>query len=418
MKQTFKKVFLLNLLLFSGLNAQSLTLTQAIEMALDYHPDVKVFKLKQAQSKESVSISRSEYLPQLSFNAEYDPIKTYVLPQNGTFHTKDEQGWHAGVVLKQKIWDFEKTTSAIDASKLQNSIDALNLKNAKASLALKVKTQYALMLVQQEAIEVRKKDLQTKKELYDQAQALVKLGMKTEADASRFLSSYYIAKNNLSISHANYEKARQTLELYIGQKLENNVVLETSVLYKELNITPLFSEVEHENPQLLATLESVKKSDALYTSIHAAHFGSIDAVASYDHQDTLNEYDAKVLGISATIPLYVGGRISAQAQQAALRTQEQKEHYNAQKISLQTEFESLLIDLARYTQTIAAKKAQLEASQATKKVLDARYKEGVSTYIEVLDATALYLDAELGLLEAYYSKSTIINTLTYLKGEF
>jgi outer membrane protein TolC len=49
-------------------------------------------------------------------------------------------------------------------------------------------------------------------------------------------------------------------------------------------------------------------------------------------------------------------------------------------------------------------------------VLDARYKQGLSTYIEVLDANALYLDAKLGLLEAKYAKSSIVNRIVYLQG--
>jgi outer membrane protein TolC len=50
-------------------------------------------------------------------------------------------------------------------------------------------------------------------------------------------------------------------------------------------------------------------------------------------------------------------------------------------------------------------------------VLDGRYKEGLSTYIEVLDASSLVLDAKLGLLEAYYEKTLSIDRIDYLKGK-
>ena len=314
-----KRSFLLNILLSLSVSAQSLSLDQAIDRALAYHPDIKVFELKRAQSLEGVSLSRSDYLPQVVLNAEYDPLKTYVLPQNGSFHTKDDQGWHAGVIVKQKIWDFEKTFKAIDAAKVQEDVDRAVLKDVKADLALKVKMQYALMVVQRQAITVRQKDLQSKQELYDQALALVKLGMKTEADATRFLSSLYISRNNLSISKANYEKARQTLELYIGIPIDQDVELDETILYQDLAHKTLFKEIEKNNPQLQASAKRVEKAQLLYESIHASHYGSVDALASYDYQNTLNEYDAKMIGITATIPLYLGGRISASHSRHRLR---------------------------------------------------------------------------------------------------
>ena len=77
----------------------------------------------------------------------------------------------------------------------------------------------------------------------------------------------------------------------------------------------------------------------------------------------------------------------------------------------------MLIDLKRYENTIIAKKSQLEASVATKELINARYTEGLVTYIEVLDATALELSSELGLLEAYFSRSMAQNRIKYLTGK-
>ena len=86
-------------------------------------------------------------------------------------------------------------------------------------------------------------------------------------------------------------------------------------------------------------------------------------------------------------------------------------------LALKEEIATIIIDIKRYNKTIDAKKAQLNTANKTHKLLEARYKEGLTTYIEVLDAVSLVLNAELGLLQAYYSKSISINKLVYLKGE-
>ena len=416
-----RSIFFSLIVLSLHLYAQELDQATAIEKALAYHPDIKRFVLQVTASKEGVKLARADYLPQVVLNAEYDPQRTYVLPQNGQFNTVDDDGWQAGAIVNQKIWDFTKTTSAIDASKQETKIAELSLVDAKALLVYKVKLQYALMVVQKKAIDVRQKDLEAKDELYKQAVAMVDQGLKTRADATRFLSSFYVAKDNLGIAKAAYEKARVTLSIYIGEPLDENVTLQKDILYQDAtplnDADALYRDVTTHNPQLQSAQESVHKNELIYKSVHAAHYGSIDAVASYTYQDTLNTYDATVVGLTLTVPLYVGGRISAQAQEAQIAESSAKEAYRSKELALEEEVQGLMIDLKRYDETIAAKKAQLEASQETQTLLNARYKEGLSTYIEVLDATALYLNAELGLLEAYYTKSAIIDRMDYLQGK-
>ncbi len=411
------KAFIFIIFCTLQLQAQSLSQNEAIQKALAYHPDIKRFILQVTSAQEGIKQSRSDYLPQVRFNAEYDPTRTYVLPQNGQFHTIDSDGWQAGVVLNQKIWDFGKTSSAIDSSKAETKIAALSLVDAKALMAYNVKTQYNLMVVQRKAVEVRQKDLEAKEALYKQSEAMVKQGMKTRADSTRFLSSYYVAQDNLSISEAAYEKARVALSLYIGEEVDVDVTLQEEILSPQEQEAVAYKEIENANPQLQSAKAGVEKSELLYESVHASHYGSIDAVASYNYQDTLNSYDATLVGITLTIPLYAGGRISAQAQQAKLAEDVAQAAYDSKALALKQEVQALEVDLARYEKTIAAKKAQLEASQETMTLLNARYKEGLATYIEVLDATALYLNAELGLLEAYYSRGTILNRIDYLQGK-
>lgn len=225
-----KKIgLLISFVLLSALDAQTLNLDECINKALNTHPDIKRFALQVQYSKSSVDVARADYLPQISLDAEYDPTKTYALPVNGAFYTKESDGWQAGANLNQKIWDFSKTTSNIKAQQVQEEVAKLSLEDAKALLAYKVKLQYELVLVQKEALHVRQKDLNTKEELYKQAQALVQQGMKTNADATRFLSSVYEAKDKLGIVQADFDKAKTILSLYINEPIDEDAHLQNTV---------------------------------------------------------------------------------------------------------------------------------------------------------------------------------------------
>jgi outer membrane protein TolC len=411
-----KKILFFVFIVANLLNAQHLNLDECIRKALNAHPDIQKFSIETKSAQSGVELAKADYLPQIVLNAEYNPIRTYTLPANGVFNTKESDGWAIGGILNQKIWDFSKTTSNIQAQELAEELSNLNLADAKALLAYKVKLQYELMLVQKVAIHVREKDLNAKEALYNQAEAFVKNGMKTTADASRFLASVYVAKENLAISRAIYEKAKTILALYINEPITDDVTLENT-LESNIQILPQEQTILNESPLLSGAKISIEKNELSYKASKAAYYGSLDAVASYTRQNTLNEYDSSLIGITYQLPLYTGGRTSALVEQARLNTQNAQATLNSKTLALKEEFNSLLIDIDRYGKTLEAKKSQLKASQQTQTLLEARYKEGLATYIEILDASALTLDAELGLLQAVYERSSALHRIEYLQGK-
>ena len=414
-----KKLLSLNLLLFTLiLQAQTLTLQQSIDKTLQNHPDVKAFTLKVRQSQTGYKTARSDYLPQVNLSAEYNPTQTYALPVNEKFHTVNDTYWSVGISLKQKIWDFSKTSLQIEASRRDEELSKLSLKDLKALLASKVKSLYELMVVQSEAIKVRKTDLHVKEAYYAQAKALFEQGLKTEADTSRFLSAVYTAKDNLAIAKASYEKARNSLSLYMGEKIPDDVTLQREVIKKDRSFSKdTAKEVLNTNNELKIYSETIQKNELLHKSAKAAHYGSLDLLASYNRIGSLNLYDTQLVGVALTIPLYAGGRLSAQTQNTQIGMQIAKEQKASKVLALKEEISNLLLDIQRYDETIEAKKALLESAKSTQRVLEGRYKEGLSTYIEVLDAASVVLDAQLGLLQAYYEKTLSIDRIDYLKGK-
>ena len=401
-----------------GLHAQTLTLRESIKRTLAHHPDVKQFMLRIQQAEQGYNSAYADYLPQLDLSASYSPQTTYVLPQNGTFQTINDTGWNAGVTLHQKVWDFAKTASLVEASRKDEDISKLSLAEVKALLVYKVKSLYELLVVEREAIRVREKDLESKKAFYAQSKALVKQGLKTHADSNRFLSSVYVAEDNLAIAKASFEKAKNSLSLYMGRSIESHVKLQRSLLKKKVpKLKNIEREVLRSNYRMKMDALSIDKNRLIHQSTKSAQFGSIDFVASHSRFSTLNSYNSDYVGVSYHIPLYTGGRMTAQEQQAKIGYQIAQEQRASDAMALKEELRSLMIDIRRYNKTIKAKKAQFASAQSTLNVLKARYKEGLATYIEVLDSTTLVLNAKLGILEAYYARSLALDRIDYLKGK-
>lgn len=404
-----KKILLFIGMVYSAsLCADKLELNDAIEKTLHNHPDLKSSYLRVRQSEESYKSSFSAYLPQVNLQANYN-IEDAMY---------DDTTWNVGANLNQKIWDFSKTSSLVKVSKLDQEISKLSVEDLKHLLAYKVKSFYEEMILYKETIKVREQDLQLKKDYYNQSKALVEQGLRTQADSSSFLSAVYLAKTNLFNAKASYEKAKNSLSLYMGEDISDTIELDHSILTKGIEFSNInVDDILNENYDLKIDKKNIDKNVLIHKSTKASHYGSIDAIASYTHLDNIKSYDTKSLGITLNIPLYTGGKLSAETQKARINSQIAQETKISKELALREEVESLIIDIKSYDKTILSKQAQLEASKEAKKVLDARYKEGFSTYIEVLDASSSVLNAQLGVLETFYKKSLAINRINYLRGK-
>ena len=416
-----KRSFLLILLFGTLLEAKSLSLQSCIEKTLKNHPDEKSFALSLKQSEKEVDSAKSAFHPQIAVHLEYDPLKTYVISQNGRNFTKDDTFTHEDIVLSQKIWDFSKTKNRIEAQKIEKDISKLSLEEIKNKLRLKVEQVYDLMLLQKQMINLRRHDLKAKQALYRQAVAMQKQGLKTKIDAMRFESEVFSAKEALSLAVTGYDKAKNSLEFLIGEKISKHTVLKNELkkierLRLKKSKKDFLRKQLLNNPSLKKVYKSIEKSQKLYNISKNERYGSIDATAMATHEETLWNYDTQSVAIKAQIPLYQGGKLKAQAQKAKIAQIKARTTYASALLQYKEQLEALFIDLRHIDVSIKAKKKSIKATKEALRLIEGRYKVGLISYLEVLDALTLYKSSQTALISAYAQKSDILYQIKSLTG--
>jgi outer membrane protein TolC len=315
-----------------------------------------------------------------------------------------------GISLKHKLWDFKSNFYKIESAKIDKNIDKLNLKELKALLAYKLKTIYKLAIVQKEAIKIYKQNLKLKKEYYKQALSLYKQGVKTKIDSDRFLVNIYNAETELKNSIEDFKKTLKILSLYTGIKIDdivnisfNQQIIDTKTILKN-NYSIKIDEL------------NVKKNLYLENSLQKSKYGNIDLVANYSKINTLNSYNSKSIGITFSIPLYTP-KTDIEIQKLKIASLIQTSQKNSKILSLKQDIETLLNEIKKEDNIIDSKQKELKILEESKNLTFGRYKEGISTYLEVLDNNQALLNTNLQILEAKYKKSIAIDKLKYLKGE-
>ncbi len=415
------KRFFLVIVCSVALQAEILSLKECIDKTLQNHPDVHSFMLSVEQSEKDLSSSKSAYKPQVALHLEYDPLRTYVMPVGGRFSTTDDTLLHGDIVLNQKLWDFSKTSNRIRASKVQKEITKLSLKDIKNQLALRVEQTYDRLLLQKELISLREEELKTKEMLYKQALAMQKQGLKTRADATRFRASVFEMKEALSLAKASYLKAKNSLEFLMGEKISKNVELENNLKrIKEFKLSQEKKKILHKallkNPMLSKIEKEIEKADHLYKASKGERYGSVDAMLMATHEESLSNYNTKLVAIKAELPLYTGGRLKAQMQKAKIAKAKAKASYASILLKYKEQLESLFIDLAQTDSAISAKTESIKAAKAALDIVRARYKEGLVTYLQLLDALTLYESTKVSYIGTLAEKSAILYQIKSLTG--
>jgi len=394
--------------LFVSLWGDTIDLNEAIKYTLKNHPDIKTFILNIQKSDIETKSAKSDYLPKISIDGVYNFTQTYTINSPTGFKTTNSNGYNIGINLKQKLWDFKSTIYKIESTKFDKDISKLNLKELKSLLAYKIKTLYKLAITQKKAIEVYKENLKLKEEYYKQALSLYKQGLKTKVDADRFLVNVYTAKSNLKNSIKDYKKTLKILSLYTTKNVEDikNISFEEEIP----------KDILKHNYSLQIDKLNIQKNKTLHKSIKNSKYGNIDLVANYSKIDALNSYDSKSIGIYISIPLY-SPQIDSEIEKVKLTSLIQTSQLNSKMLSLKEDIENSLNEIYKQTTLINTKQKELKVLKELRILTSGRYKEGVATYLEVIESEQAILNASLELLESEYKKSIEIDKLKYLKGE-
>lgn len=390
--------------------AETLSLEEAISMTLKTHPDAEIASMRSLSAAEEVKISQASLYPRIDANGEYFPTKTFVMPANGTFSTRQSNAFHADVSGSYPLWDAGRSANRHQSSlfaKEEAGFEQIAMQN---SLIEQVWDRYYEIAYLQSIIDTAEHSVRFYGEQYAQAVKMREAGFKTVADESRFLASKTEAQDRLARAHGEKEKALVALGMLIGRDGFSIDAADFDLRIKRAqgcDMDPaeaLRRELGLNNPQLKALRSAIDRQKALWEATHAERYGTLSLVASLGYDNSLSSYDSSQIGIKGSIPLAEGGKLSADDQKSKIALSISQKAYESAERMLWQELFGALSDFKRSDATIAAKAAVIESTQRALNLVQGRYAQGLSTYIDVLESQSILESARVGYNEARYTK--------------
>ncbi|HEX5710979.1 MAG TPA: TolC family protein [Sulfuricurvum sp.] len=398
------------LLLIFGVNLGAITLDEAIEKTLMTHPNAKISSLQYESAVTSAKSADSVLYPRLDANGNYFPTKTFVMPVNGAFSTKQSDSFHGDISGSYSLWDFGRSrnryTSALHAQAGADSTKKLT----RNELIERVWNHYYGVAYTASLIDTANSSVEFYEAQYKQALNMRLSGLKTEADELRFKASLTESKERAMRAQIEYDKASLALGVLIGS--DEFISVDKSILDKRcktltlesISLETLRQKLRENNPQLKALRLSIHSAKGLSDASNNEKYGNVVLVGSYGYDDSLSAYDSYQAGVVGTIPLYDGGQLSAQAQKSRIALTIAQTELESVERQLWQEVYGVYRDFTRVDESIRSKESVIEATMKSLHLIGGRYGQGLATYVDVLESQTLLENAKSDLAQAKYQK--------------
>jgi outer membrane protein len=406
---------LLPLLLLGSWQAQAAQDLVAIYgLALKNDAELMIAEANYLAAVQAVPIARSGRKPQVFLNA------TGLARESDNSETGDNDNETIGYSLNltQSLYDNE-TAGNIDTAEASTEAELARLQAARQQLILRTAENYFAVLAAQDNVEFAYAERTAIARQLEQAQKRFEVGLIAITDVHEAQARFDTAEAQAILAENLLENAYQSLAVITG-----DVTIRDLARVGD-NLDMVVPEPADSERWVNAALEFNRDLLAARRDLDAARFErrkrskrgypTLDLVASYadnDVDDDLlgdSQQDDLTLSLQFEMPLYTGGRISAEQSESESQFVAAKNN-----VLLQTRLASQLsrtayLDVVSGISQVKALKQALESSNVALEATRAGFEVGTRTSIDVLVSLRETYRAERDYASARYEY--LINTL-------
>lgn len=393
-------------------------LRRLIDLALANNRDLRVAVLNIEQARAQYQIRRADQFPTINLGASGSraPVAsrstgTGTGTAGGSFET-----YSVGLVSSAYELDFfGRVASLKDAALSQYLATEESRKTAQISLIAAVATTYLNVLGGEAQLDVVKQTLGTREESQRLTQLRFDNGASSELDVRQAQSLTEAARVTLAQLKRQRVLDENALTLLVGQPLPADWLpvspstpaaqtLEQAVLMAELP-AGLPSDLLTQRPDIRAAEQQLLASNANIGAARAAFFPRISLTGGYGStsSELSGLFKAGTFGWSfapqITLPIFDAGRNQANLDVAQVNKDIAVAQYEK---AIQTAFREVADALggrAALAEQFSAQQAQAEAEAARFKLSDLRYRNGIASFLDALDAQRSLFSVRLGVLQ-------------------
>ncbi|UKJ05982.1 TolC family protein [Solitalea lacus] len=407
-------------------NNQSSALNEIVAKAIDYYPKLKEQKAQLEIGDIKTDISKSKFRPNVTADASYHHVypNSYVEQGGNKLEFFPLNQWNTAVNMSQLVFDFGKTNSEIAKSKSEKVLSENLFKNTSFNFAYQVANVYNGIVFLNKSIDAIDAQIEVLNGTKKMIESRIKYGVGIEFD----LVSTQVKLNDALNRKTELENGLKK-QVILLNTLSGTATTTDSKGYKlfdyeltEHNADSVFSIAQSNNTEL-TTARSKQNVAATELKVTEKNWApSLVFMGGLGYKNGYlpgSLYDMKFnynVGAGLSIPIYTGGRNDNQHNISKVNYKAAQYNLDAVSINLKKDIEQNIADESTAKQKVIFSSTQLEQAQKALDIANSRFKNGVITNIELLDAQSNLLKAKVDKIQFEYQLATTQLELKRLMG--
>lgn len=404
-----------------------LSLEQAIELALANNPEIAATRWDAFAASAKRATAEASRWPTLSFEAGYthslDALRLIPASYNGETGYFDNDISQADLVFNLPLFTGGRITNTISASEFLQKSQEKMLARTREELVFNVSNTFYLMLSQLEVIRSLEFSVTTMKEHRMRVSELMAAQKAAKVDLLRTEVRLADLQQSLVKERNVFAIEKRLLANLLG--VEN--LADSYSITGTLEITPytlrpaeqLVSLALQQRNDFLAAQARLKAQARMVDAAAAAYWPSVTLLGEYGARlaGSGESEDVGLVGVTVSVPIFEGGRISGQVQQEVASFRAAQERLRKLELQIRQEVETAMLDIQSSSKRIEATRWAVDQARESLRIERMKYDLGSGSMTDVLDAQSALLQSETNYARALADQHIALERLTLTTGE-
>jgi outer membrane protein, multidrug efflux system len=377
-------------------------LQNLVRTALQENKDLKIAVARIVEGRAALGFTKADQWPSIDWSASAGRLKSsdQVIQDFGGVR-RDVYSLAADLNFEIDLWGKLRRSTEAAAADLLSTEEAA--RSVTITLVSDVASGYLSLRDLDAELEISKRTLESRRESLRLIRLRFEKGIIPELDVHQA----EIEEATAAASVASFERAvtqtENALSVLLGRNpgpIDRGARLDEQVFPPDIPVG-LPSELLERRPDVLSAEQALHAQTARIGVAQAARFPILNLTGSYGYASSelsnLNASGASVWSFGASLfgPLFNYGRNRRRVEIEKARTEQAVQAYESTVLQAFREAEDALVAVRTYGDEYEARRRQVEAARGAARLSRARYDNGVTSYLEVLDSERSLFSAEL-----------------------
>tara|TARA_R110002049_G_scaffold14886_8_gene61966 strand:+ start:5324 stop:6754 length:1431 start_codon:yes stop_codon:yes gene_type:complete len=379
-------------------------LDSLVDLAIKSNIDLKIAQTKIEQARAQKRIVLSTLFPSIRLEPSFmrqELSGNRPNPFGGQLSKVNLNSFEVPLTLTYKLDIFGENIDQVNASNLLSSASEENKRDIKLQVITEVAQNYFLLLQLDAENNLLKNTEETRVHNLKITSTRYGAGLVSQIDVLRAKSEL----SSVQVQEKNNKKLRSEVELILalltGVDATHFSIAPTSIKYMPPEVLFLEKElVPLSRPDLKVAELMIESSEKLVRSQKKQLLPSFYVNGSYGYlsgkSSNLTDNDSRswIAGVTASLPIFEGGKKRSEIKLRKSELVENQEKYNRQVLLSYQQVENSYSQLKWVHEQLLAQQEFVSAAIDAANLTSERYRKGLVNYTDVVDAERQVLEAE------------------------